>query len=129
LFQFPAYCFLPTSFNWAHLDSPPEAPPEAGLPQAEDQPLAENQAPQSYQDCALTSAIGANWCIYLTKSEPILNETDTPPRLGRGGIPPTPPFRRALAWTANFFGGQILLNRFNLITIYPIEKGWFLFIV
>jgi len=26
--------------------------------------------------------------------------------LGRGGIPPTPPFRRALAWAANFFGGQ-----------------------
>jgi len=27
--------------------------------------------------------------------------------LGRGGIPPTPPFRRALAWAGEFFGGVI----------------------
>jgi len=24
--------------------------------------------------------------------------------LGRGGIPPTPPFRRALVWAGKFFG-------------------------
>ncbi|HEY4524628.1 MAG TPA: hypothetical protein VJL36_02625 [Candidatus Paceibacterota bacterium] len=28
-------------------------------------------------------------------------------RLGRGGIPPTPPFRRALASDGDFFGGII----------------------
>jgi len=27
-------------------------------------------------------------------------------RLGRGGIPPTPPFRLALASDGDFFGGQ-----------------------
>jgi len=41
-------------------------------------------------------------CVCLTKSEPFLNGTNPPPlrsggTLGRGGIPPTPPFRRALA--------------------------------
>ncbi len=47
-FVFTSLVFRPSSLSlyWAHLDSPPEA----------DQPLAENQAPQSYQDCALTSA-------------------------------------------------------------------------
>ena len=33
--------------------------------------------------------------------------------LGRGGIPPTPPFRRALAWDAKIFLPQITIHIWN----------------
>jgi len=38
-------------------------------------------------------------------------------RLGRGGIPPTPPFRLALAWAGLFFGG--ICERANIIGAPP----------